>query len=139
VGGQQGSLILVGSPRTPAWVAAIIEAMAAHVPRHWLPWRPQQSAECERQYASALAHADGLAVTADSVNLVSEASASGKPVTLIGRSRARGRVGRFCDSMVSAGYCQPLENADYSALQPTACLRETEKIAHRLLRSGLFA
>ena len=74
-----GSVLVVGSPRTPRRMLARIKALltksqapAALVPIDGPP-----------AYCSLLAAADSLFVTADSVAMVSEAIATGRPVGLI--------------------------------------------------------
>jgi len=88
-----GTLILVGSPRTPpdAWAVirtAIGESRGAAI-----------VAKNEVRYPVLLADADEHHVTADSVSMISEAVITGKPVGLIpvepdsrGRRRMRGRA-----------------------------------------------
>jgi mitochondrial fission protein ELM1 len=73
-----GSLLVVGSPRTPRRTLARVKALigqsqaAALIPMEGPP-----------TYGSLLAAADSLFVTADSVAMVSDAIATGKPVGLI--------------------------------------------------------
>lgn len=87
-----GTLIVVGSPRTPADAWAVVRTAigesrnAAIVARN------------EARYPVLLADADEHHVTADSVSMISEAVMTGKPVGLIpvepdsrGRRRIRGR------------------------------------------------
>ena len=87
-----GTLIVVGSPRTPADAWAVVKtaigdsASAAIVAKN------------EVRYPVLLADADEHHVTADSVSMISEAIMTGKPVGLIpvepdsrGRRRIRGR------------------------------------------------
>jgi hypothetical protein len=80
-----GSLTIVDSPRTPGWVADEIDRLPAEIPRHRIAWSPQDAEGSERRYGAALALADFIVVSADSVNLVSEACASGKPVRSEGK------------------------------------------------------
>jgi mitochondrial fission protein ELM1 len=79
-------------------------------------------------------------VTADSVNLISEACASGKPVLIAGSRQAKGKIGGFCRRMIQEAYARPLEDIDASSdpLAKTRCLRETKNIARQLIQSGLF-
>jgi len=87
-----GTLIVVGSPRTPADAWAVVRTAIGK----------SQSAETvaqnEVRYPVLLADADEHHVTADSVSMISEAVITGKPVGLIpvepdsrGRRRIRGR------------------------------------------------
>ena len=139
VSSQQGSLILVASPRTPAWVPDALQAENSDVPQVWIPWRQQENAASEAQYASTIAHADCLIVTADSVNMVSEACASGKPVLLMGWRRVSGRIARFCERMMEDDFARALDKTGLGVIPTTVCLRETEKIARQLTASGLLA
>ena len=77
-----GTLIVVGSPRTPteAWTVVRDAAPAC------------AEVESEVRYAVLLADADAHFVTADSVSMISEAVMTGKPVGLIAvEPDARGR------------------------------------------------
>jgi len=74
-----GSVIVVGSPRTPPHLLAEVErrvrdagSVAAFIP---LGGRPS--------YAELLEQADTITVTADSVAMVSDAIATGKPIGLV--------------------------------------------------------
>ena len=78
-GKDGGSVLVTTSPRTPA---AIIEQIAAALDAADLPTllaKPRQSPG----YASLLAGADTIRVTADSVAMVSDAIWTGKPVALV--------------------------------------------------------
>jgi uncharacterized protein len=69
-----GSLLITPSRRTPPALLAAVDEATAGTPR-WL-WR----GEGENPYAAFLAHADAFIVTADSVNMAGEASATGRPI-----------------------------------------------------------
>jgi mitochondrial fission protein ELM1 len=75
-GRRNGSLLVSTSARTPA---AAVRAFEAHtsVPCYLYRWRRSDAAN---PYHGMLAHADALVVTADSVSMLSEACATGKPV-----------------------------------------------------------
>lgn len=77
--GGGGSLLVLGSPRTPADVtrAARLELGTCSVPAALIP------TEGPPPYRALLAAADVIFVTADSVSMVSEAVATGKPVGLV--------------------------------------------------------
>lgn len=74
---EGGSFLIVGSPRTPARLLAEVGRRIAGTPAVLVPTGGPPS------YASLLRHADTIAVTADSVLMVSEAIATGKPVGLV--------------------------------------------------------
>src|SRR5262245_8571926 len=67
-------LMITPSRRTPAQVAALVREATQEVPR--LFW----SGVGDNPYPHFLAHADTLVAPADSVNMVGEACATGKPV-----------------------------------------------------------
>jgi mitochondrial fission protein ELM1 len=71
-----GSLLVSTSSRTPAAVAEILEGRI-DVPCHLYRWRAGDS---ENPYFGMLALADSLVVSADSIAMLSEACATGKPV-----------------------------------------------------------
>ena len=73
---QGGSLLVSTSSRTPASVADILER-EIDVPRHLYRWRPDDR---DNPYLGMLALADSVVVTADSIAMLSEACATGKPV-----------------------------------------------------------
>lgn len=84
----RGTLIVVGSPRTPPQAWTVVREAAPHA----------VFAERQLRYPVLLADADEQFVTADSVSMISEAILSGKPVGLIavepdarGRRRLEGR------------------------------------------------
>lgn len=84
-----GSVLVTTSPRTPT---AVMEQIAAALDASDLPTllaKPRQSPG----YASLLAGADTIRITADSVAMVSDAIWTGKPVALV--PVAKSRLGRF--------------------------------------------
>lgn len=74
-------------------------------------------------YFGLLAHADALAVTGDSVNMVSEAAATGKPVHVIELEGGSAKFRRFHDALGRAGVTRPftgiLEQWTYPKLDDT--------------------
>jgi mitochondrial fission protein ELM1 len=86
-----GSLLITTSPRTPA--AAVAELRRdCGVPVQCYAWRP---GDPDNPYFGYLALADALVVTADSISMLAEASATGKPLYLfdLGAGRHRMRPG----------------------------------------------
>ncbi len=119
---DRGSLLIAWSRRTPDW--AVEACRALNLPNKLLVgWKPSQNA-----YPGVLAYADRLYVTADSVNLVSEACACRAPVSVLGRAMASGKLRRFLDAVERAGYLSD------AADRPR--LRETERVAEALIRRG---
>jgi len=96
---EGGSLLLLGSQRTPAEVMRAAEAALSHVrvPAAIVPREGPPS------YPEMLAAADRIYVTADSVSMISEALGTGKPLGLV-PIRQTG-FGRFW--MASMGALQP--------------------------------
>ena len=90
-------------------------------------------------YLGFLGLADRVVVTSDSVNMVCEACATGKPVHVIPLGRAPRRRRRFLDTMVAEGYIRWFDGRlgvwDYPPL------RETERVAGvlraRLVQAGV--
>ena len=84
-----GSLLIVGSPRTPALALDQLERKLSD-PHLVHRWRPD---EAPAPYPAVLKHADRLAVTADSASMLAEAVYSGKPVSLLPlKPRLRSRL-----------------------------------------------
>lgn len=74
---ERGTVIVIPSPRTPADSLALVESEIG------VDGAPGIIAASELRYPVALADADEHFVTADSVSMISEAIATGKPVGLI--------------------------------------------------------
>ncbi len=105
--GRVGGLMLTSSRRTPDRVMqAIIEAIGDHP-----AWIHRDGASDDNPYLDMLAHADGLVVTGDSHNMVSEALVTGRPVAVfrpLGHSR---KLSRFVDSLERAGLVDRFDGA----------------------------
>ena len=74
--GAGGSLLVSTSARTSEAVVEVLE-QCLDVPHHVYRWRPDDP---ENPYMGMLALADQVVVTADSIAMLSEACATGKPV-----------------------------------------------------------
>jgi uncharacterized protein len=61
----------------------------------------------DNPYYAYLAIADALLVTADSVSMISEAAATGKPVHIIGLAGGDAKFSRFHETMQKAGITRP--------------------------------
>ena len=87
----RGSLLISTSPRTPAAALAQLQRDCG-VPVQLYRWRPEDPAN---PYFGYLALADALVVTADSISMLAEAGATGKPLYLfdLGAGRRRMRPG----------------------------------------------
>ena len=88
----------------------------------------------ENPYFGLLAHADTLLVTGDSVNMVSEAAATGKPVQVIDLEGGSAKFLRFHDLLRRAGVTRPfagtIERWSYAPLDDTE--RAAAEIRRRL-------
>lgn len=92
-----GSLLVSSSARTPA---CAIDAFAAQneVPMELYRWR---RGDGDNPYLGFLAFADEVVVTADSISMLSEAYATGKPVHMF--DTGAGRLGMRHDMHLAAG------------------------------------
>lgn len=94
-------LAVTPSRRTPpAVVAAIRDALAGLDVDIWDETGPNP-------YLGFLAHADSLIVTGDSVNMVSEAAATGKPVHVVHLEGGSRKFTRFHEAMTARGITRP--------------------------------
>lgn len=90
--------------------------------------------EGENPYYAFLALADAVLVTGDSVNMVSEAASSGKPVFIIpletapGAARAAAKFDRFRREIVEIGAARMFDPGSDLTFQPTM-LAETARVA----------
>jgi mitochondrial fission protein ELM1 len=97
----------------------------------------------DNPYYAYLAVADVLLVTADSVSMVSEAAATGKPLYILGLDGGDAKFARFHETLRRAGITRPfageLESWTYTppddTAQAGAALREL--VARHLARPGL--
>ena len=120
---EGGSLIVLGSRRTPALIATLARSYWADTPgQRWF-----DASDGDNPYAGALAWADRLVVTPDSVNMVSEACATAAPVYVAEPGRATGRVRAYLDELLRCGRIRAQgRHADPFPVQP---LRETARVA----------
>ncbi len=120
---EGGSLVICGSGRTPReWASLLRARYAEEGHRVWM-----DASDGPNPYAGALAWADRIVVSPDSVNMVSEACSTTLPVFVAEPGRATGRVRRFLDSLEASGRirAQPGELESFTA-EP---LRETARVA----------
>lgn len=132
---EGGSVSICASRRTPEWLQTAVrrdlaptdagsdDASAGIV---WLG-----PADGVNPYAGLLAHADRIIVSPDSVNMLSEAAATGADVRIAGPDVARGKHAKFIASLLNLGAARPLDaNA---ALARTIALNERPRVAARVL------
>ncbi|WP_300618255.1 mitochondrial fission ELM1 family protein [Dokdonella sp.] len=117
-----GSFLVSLSRRTPAALAARLrEAFARFPGRFW-------NGDGENPYAGFLAWADAIVVTPDSVNMLSEACATGKPVYTFAPRPIGGKLAAFHAELAGSGHLRRLDDPRPKAAQPPS-LAETSAIA----------
>lgn len=122
-----GSLLVTASRRTPsAWRAMLQETGADLV---WC-----DDSDGVNPYRGLLGWADAIVCTADSVNMLSEASATTVPVYVIGIGKLEGRPRQFMEMMLTRRRVRPIDDA-LTSFEVTP-LRETARVA-MLLRTWL--
>lgn len=133
-----GSLLISTSARTSPKVAAVL-ADIKEVPAWLYRWEPNAS---DNPYYAFLALADELVVTADSISMLSEACATGKPVWMF--DLGVGRRSMSGDPQLNAGWANDLSLSSlaYRALMKWGWQRLSRDITlvHRqLVNSGRAA
>jgi uncharacterized protein len=113
-----GSLLVTTSRRTGAAGLALLRQKLAHLPA--AIW----DGTGENPYFAYLALADALLVTADSVSMISEAAATGKPVHVVELDGGNAKFARFHVAMRAAGitrpFCGRIESWTYPVPDDTA-------------------
>ncbi|MDP2026503.1 mitochondrial fission ELM1 family protein [Sulfuriferula sp.] len=117
-----GSVVLTPSRRTAPEALAVLKQRLAAVPS--MVW----DGNGDNPYTAYLALADYLVVTADSVNMASEACFTGKPVFVEGLTGGSSKFEQFHRTLQQRGYTRPFtgELADWT--YPP--LDETARVAH---------
>lgn len=127
---EGGSVLASTSRRTPPELAGELRKRLAGLES--LVW--SGPADGANPYPGLLAHADRIVCTGDSVNMLSEAAATGVPLFIAGAERVSGRPRRFLDSLLGMGRARLLggrmEAFPVTPLQETA--RVAEEVARRL-------
>ena len=130
-----GSLLMTFSRRTPAAAQAILTERLAGSPGLVWPGPVAEGAGADpgpNPYRAILAAADHILVTADSINMVTEAAATGKPVQIVPLPGGQARKDRFHADLAERDIARPfsgeLECWNY------APLRETERLANHLIK-----
>lgn len=123
---QGGSALLCASPRTPRdFAQSLQQALAGHPSHVWLG-----DSDGPNPYPGHLAWADRILVTSDSVNMLSEAAASGVPVHTLSDSSLPTRLAAFHQGLREGGWLHDL-TADADA--PRQPLRETPEVGRQAL------
>ncbi len=125
-------LAITASRRTPdAVLAAIGERLAGALENsRTVIWDGTGA----NPYLGYLAHADAILVTGDSVNMISEAAATGKPVHVIELPGGSDKFRRFHDAMREAGITHPFNGAieDWTYTVPDDTARAAAEIRRRM-------
>lgn len=130
--GYGAGIVVTPSRRTGAANERILQERLHDLPA--VVWDGQG----ENPYFGYLGLADAIVVTADSVSMVSEACATGKPVYIYELEGGGRRLRRFHESLRAAGITRPfagvLEHWSYPPLDDTARVAATirERLALRL-------
>ncbi|MFT4178727.1 MAG: mitochondrial fission ELM1 family protein [Thermomonas sp.] len=128
---EGGSFSVAASRRTPeSWRKALGD-VDANLPG--LRWR--DTGDGANPYAGLLAHATRIICTPDSVNMLSEATATRAPVFAWSPDATQGRLRHFLDALIARGRVRPLDDA--LAMFDAQPLRETARVAE-LLRLRLW-
>ena len=127
---EGGSFLVSMSRRTPAGIVARLRAAFGAFPGCF--WAGP--ADGVNPYAGFLGWADRLFVTPDSVNMISEACATGKPVYTFVRHPLHGKLAAFHAELRASGHLRGLDDSEHAPLPPA--LAETAAIAE-LVRARL--
>jgi hypothetical protein len=123
-------LAITPSRRTGSGMAALLEARLKG-PNVFI-W----DGSGENPYFAMLGLADAIMVTADSVNMVSEAAATGKPVHVVPLEGGSKKFSRFHRAMEEAGITRPFRGAieQWTYRPPDDAARAAATIRDRLAR-----
>ncbi|MDR0662072.1 MAG: mitochondrial fission ELM1 family protein [Holosporales bacterium] len=123
-------VVILPSRRTPSWLVRDLQRQTADtsilIDKGTGPVNP---------YLSVLAAADALLVTADSMSMISEACATGKPVYIFPLAGASRKLSALQQSFCDAGYARPFQGViDFWTPPPLEEREIEEKIAERVMR-----
>ncbi len=129
---DSGSLLITASRRTPkAWRTRLRTAFRNGCTCFW-----DGNEDGTNPYAGYLAVADRIVVTPDSVNMLSEACATGVPVFTSLPANAPAKLAAFHAELVDQGWLRDIYVADVdmhqSTLQQPAPLREIAAVASKV-------
>jgi uncharacterized protein len=117
IAGTGARLVVTPSRRTPPGLSAAVRDVSA-ASRGWF-W----DGSGENPYLQILAKADHLVVTADSVNMLGEAAATGTPIHLFEPSGGHRKIAAFVQGLINHGAVHPLrrnlESWSYEPLDAT--------------------
>lgn len=124
-------LLVTPSRRTDAALGQRLRTMLHGLPHLW------HDGQGDNPYLGWLGLADAVVVTGDSVNMVSEACATGKPVFVVDLEGGNAKFARFHDALSRDGLTRPfrgrLENWTYPPLDDTAMVAKAvrDRLAER--------
>ena len=123
------------SRRTPA---ALADGVAGVFRKHGGWWWDGAG---PNPYIAFLALADATIVTADSVNMIGEAAATGRPVLVFEPSGGHGKIGKFLNGLSDHGVVHRFEGRlvgqPYPPLDSTLAIAEAALVAYRRHRERL--
>lgn len=102
-----GSLVVTASRRTPPALVEVVRALVGSGPG--FAWSGPDDGP--NPYPALLGVAERIIVTPDSVNLASEACASGRPVHVFAPRPIGGKLARFHEALVAGGHARPMGEA----------------------------
>lgn len=128
------SVMATASRRTPGPVANAVRAVLATAPGRAFYW----DGGGDNPFISMLANADAIVVTADSVNMVGEAAATGAPVHVYLPAGGHRKITQFLGALQRAGVVRPwrgaLENWSYQPIDATRVVAEALARRYRAFR-----
>jgi len=129
-----GSLLLSSSRRTPEWLRQAARRDLADL--FAMQWH--DAADGENPYAGLLGWADRVLVSADSVNLLSEACATSAPVYARLPVQASGRIAAFHRGLLQRGRLTPLTGFPPISASRAIPLQELVEVSAQVrIRLGL--
>ena len=134
---QGAGVMATLSRRTPVRVAVALHAALEGAPAFL--W--DGSGDGDNPYPAMLAEADHIIVTADSVNMVGEAVATGAPVQVFAPSGGSRKIAAYLEALEKHGAVRPwsgaLENWSYPPLNSTPMIADAITTAYaRFRRTG---
>ncbi|MHA1570295.1 MAG: mitochondrial fission ELM1 family protein, partial [Alphaproteobacteria bacterium] len=125
---QGAGLLITPSRRTPDEVIAVLRARLSE--KTTMIW----DGSGENPYHGYLGLCDAVIVTEDSVNMVTEASGSGKPIYVAALEGGSAKFARFHEAMRDAGICRKFSGVleDWHYEPPNDTARAADEVRRRL-------